>query len=342
MGYWYNETSEKSNIAVSTRVRLARNLKDIPFPSKMTAEDRKRVNEMVKNAVMSSKNPIVKNFKYISMEDIPENERLAMVERHIISREFASKFAGRSIIISEDETVTIMIGEEDHIRIQVLSSGLSPETAYKKACIIDDILCSNLQIAYDKDFGFLTECPTNIGTGLRASVMLHLPLLQMNGRIPFISESVNKLGFTVRGFYGEGTKPQGSLYQISNQITLGISEKDAIDNLKIIAKGLIEREEKLFSELNKIAIEDKCMRSLYTLMGARILTSKELTECLSYIMLGLNFGIINENGIKPVKLFIEGQPFMLMSKYGNMTPDERDIKRAEMIRNQLKLSVGKE
>ena len=176
------------------------------------------------------------------MNDVPEIERFAMVERHIISKRFASNCENRAIIISDDESICIMLGEEDHIRMQVLLGGFQLEVAYKIANDIDTILCGGLDIAFDDRIGFLTECPTNLGTGLRASVMLHLPLIEGNREIADISESISKIGLTVRGMYGEGTKALASLYQVSNQVTLGITEENAIDNLKIIVDQIIQKE----------------------------------------------------------------------------------------------------
>ena len=174
-----------------------------------------------------------------------------------------------------------------------------------------------------------------MGTGLRASVMLHLPVTESNGEISSIAETVGKIGFTVRGMYGEGTKASASMYQVSNQITLGISEKNAIDNLKIITAQLIDKERKARNGLNKIKLEDMCFRALGTLQNSRILSSKEMMDLLSRIKLGISMGIIKTDAL-PIKLFIEGQPNMLMKKYGQLEPEERDIYRAAFIRDALK------
>ena len=186
------------------------------------------------------------------MSAVPENERYSMLERHIASREFVLNSDNNAIILSEDETVSIMIGEEDHIRIQVILPGLQLEKAYEIADSIDSILCNKLDLAFDENLGFITECPTNLGTGLRASVMLHLPVSESTGEILTLTKSVNKIGFTVRGMYGEGSGAEGSLYQISNQITLGISEKNAIDNLKVISEQIINKERELQKNLNRV------------------------------------------------------------------------------------------
>ncbi|MBP3706606.1 MAG: protein arginine kinase [Clostridia bacterium] len=335
MNCWYTQSAKEDDIVISSRIRLARNLKNIPFPIKMDTNDFQKINETVKNAVKSSNTPYAKNLKFIYMKDVPQNERYAMVERHIISKEFASNCENKAIILSEDESISIMIGEEDHIRLQVLLPGLQIEKAYDIAESIDRLLCDTLDIAFDNRLGFLTECPTNLGTGLRASVMVHLPIIEGSGEIKILADSVNKIGFTVRGMYGEGSKPTASFYQISNQITLGISEKNAIDNLNIITKQIIEKERKNRESINRLKAEDICMRALGTLKYAKILDSSEMMKALSEIKLGLSIGVMDDERIMPIKLLVEGQPFMLMRKFGEMSPDERDVCRATMIREAL-------
>lgn len=335
MSSWYTTHAPEDDIAVSTRIRLARNLSGLPFPARMTPEQRKELNLKVKNAVLQSNTPFAKSLKYIDMADVPQTEIAAMVERHIISPEFAEENADRAIIISADESISIMIGEEDHVRIQVILGGLQLEKAYDTAEQLDSLLYNELHFAFDRSLGFLTECPTNLGTGLRASVMLHLPVTESNGEISSIAETVGKIGFTVRGMYGEGSKASASMYQVSNQITLGISEKNAIDNLKIITAQLIDKERKARNSLNKIKLEDMCFRALGTLQNCRILSSKEMMDLLSRIKLGISMGIIKTD-VLPIKLFIEGQPNMLMKKYGQLEPEERDIYRAAFMRDALK------
>lgn len=335
MSSWYTTHAPEDDIAVSTRIRLARNLSGLPFPAGMTPEQRRELNLKVKNAVLQSNTPFAKSLKYIDMADVPQTEIAAMVERHIISPEFAEENAERAIIISADESISIMIGEEDHVRIQVILGGLQLEKAYDTAEQLDSLLYNELHFAFDRNLGFLTECPTNLGTGLRASVMLHLPVTESNGEISSIAETVGKIGFTVRGMYGEGSKASASMYQVSNQITLGISEKNAIDNLKIITQQLIDKERKARNSLNKIKLEDMCFRALGTLQNCRILSSREMMDLLSRIKLGISMGIIKTD-VLPIKLFIEGQPNMLMKKYGQLEPEERDIYRAAFMRDALK------
>jgi protein arginine kinase len=323
------------DVAISSRIRLARNLKGIPFPSKMSKEQKKELNLKVKDAIKKSNSSFSKTLKYIEMCDIPETQRFAMVERHIISPEFASNGIDGAIILSEDESISIMVGEEDHVRIQVILGGLQLEKAYETAEKIDALLYEKLHFAFDSRLGFLTECPTNLGTGLRASVMLHLPAMENNGEIDSISRLVGKLGFTVRGMYGEGSKSSASLYQISNQITLGISEKNALDNLKIITTQVIDKENNQRNSFDKLKIEDLSYRALGILQNSRILSSEESMNLLSRVKLGKSMGILNLEE-SPIKMLIETQPFMLMQKYGVMEADERDVYRANMIRKTLK------
>ncbi len=337
MGYWYTENAGSENIAVSTRIRLARNIKGLPFPFKMSEEQKEELINTVKPILSKEGAEELNSYNFILMDDVPENERYAMVERHIISREFVKNPNGKAIIISPDESVCIMLGEEDHIRIQVIKSGFCPDECLETANKIDNVILKNLPIAYDEKLGFLTECPTNLGTGLRASVMLHLPIMKSGGEISAIGQSVNKIGFTVRGMYGEGSKSISSFYQISNQITLGISEADAISSLKAITNQLIEREKLLRKGLNTIRIGDKAYRALYTLKGAKILDSREMSTLISDIMLGINLEIIDKNVINPIKLLIECSPYMLVSKHGEKSAFDRDVLRAEIANGAVTL-----
>lgn len=334
MSSWYKNTANADDIAVSSRIRLARNLKGIPFPSKMTSEQRTELNLKVKNALLESNTPFAKSLKYIDMRDVPEVQKYAMVERHIISPEFANLNGETAIILSDDESISIMIGEEDHLRIQVILAGLQLNEAYDIAERIDSLLCGALQFAFDSRLGFLTECPTNLGTGLRASVMLHLPALENNGEIETLGNSIGKIGFTVRGMYGEGSKSSASLYQVSNQVTLGLSEKNALENLGIITTQLMEKERESRNMLNKIEMEDICCRALGTLQNARILSSEEMMNLVSRVKLGKSMGILNTE-VSPIKVLVEAGPFMLMQKYGIMDPQDRDIYRANMVREEF-------
>lgn len=334
MSVWYKQ-ADNNEIIISSRVRLARNLSGMPFPGRMTAEMFSELKQRVKKAVeeiSSDKLPL----KYFETDDIPENEINAMVERHIISPDFAVNCKNRALVLSPDESVSIMIGEEDHIRLQVLFAGNSLDEAYALADSLDTRLCEKLDFAYDERLGFLTECPTNIGTGLRASVMLHLPLCESRNEISTIAEAAGKIGLTVRGIYGEGSKSKASMYQLSNQITLGLSEANAIENLKIIAGQIVEREKQSRGAVDRLELEDMVCRALGTLKFARLLNTEELFQLISMIKLGVDEGIIENSIIRPMTMMIEAQPHMLMQRKSIASPRERDEIRAQMIRDILK------
>ena len=336
MSSWWNK---ENGIVVSSRVRLARNLSGIPFPSRMSNEQFEELKQKAKSAVYDSNTPFAKTLNFIDMATVPQNEINAMVERHIISPEFAKRGGSSAIILSADESISIMIGEEDHIRIQVILDGLKLEEAYDIAEQIDFLLDSRLHFAFDENLGFLTECPTNLGTGLRASLMLHLPACESSGEIASLSETVNKIGFTVRGMYGEGSKSGASLYQISNQVTLGLSEKEIIDKVKNIVNQIAEHEKdarKKLLENNRVYLEDKLYRAYGTLKYARSVTSKEAKALISDVMMGKNMGIINDVDENLLELLIMTEPAGIEDiEKKQLSPEQRDIKRAQIIRDRM-------
>ena len=249
---WYEKAGSCSDVVCSTRVRLARNLKQYPFPSRATVKQREAVEQKVKDALLSGNSILSKEFRFLPLESASEEEAVSLVERHIVSPEFISDRRGKAVLISEDESISIMINEEDHLRIQVLREGMSLKEAAETADRIDTLLSESLDFAYDPEFGYLTQCPTNLGTGMRASVMLHLPALTENGVMPRIASNLSKLGLTLRGTYGEGSQIVGGLYQLSNQITLGLSENEAIENLRSITVQLMEEERKARSQISHL------------------------------------------------------------------------------------------
>lgn len=333
MSYWYMNNTD--GIVVSSRIRLARNISDLPFPRRMTYAMLRELCGRVKSAVEEISAPLGLKLRFIEMDNVPEAEVIAMVERHVISRDFAENRKGRAIAISDDESVCIMVGEEDHIRIQVLGGGESLDSVYELADRIDTALGDKLHFAYDSDLGYLTECPTNIGTGLRASVMLHLPLCTDTKEISSIADAVGKIGFTVRGMYGEGSNSKASLYQISNQITLGISEKSAVDNLKAITGQIAEREQNARQSVNRTRLEDVVYRAFGNLKYSRIMSSEEAMQQISKIKLGKDMGILSIDEVNPIELLINIGAGMLQTKHGKLEASERDELRAEIIRNKL-------
>ena len=332
---WYEKAGNCGDVVCSTRVRLARNLRQFPFPARATVKQREAVEQQVKDALLSGNSILSKEFRFLPLESASEEEAVSLVERHIVSPEFISDRRGKAVLISEDESVSIMINEEDHLRIQVLREGLSLKEAAETADRIDTLLSETLTFAYDPEFGYLTQCPTNLGTGMRASVMLHLPALTENGAMPRISSNLSKLGLTIRGTYGEGSKIVGALYQLSNQITLGLSENEAIENLRSITVQLMEEERKARAQMSEnIAWQDKIDRAAGILKTARVLSSSEFMELLSYIRFGLSTGVLQGVTAEELNaLMVNVQPATLMAKAGKqLDQNERDVLRARMAR----------
>ena len=332
---WYEKAGNCGDVVCSTRVRLARNLRQFPFPARATVKQREAVEQQVKDALLSGNSILSKEFRFLPLESASEEEAVSLVERHIVSPEFISDRRGKAVLISEDESISIMINEEDHLRIQVLREGLSLKEAAETADRIDTLLSETLTFAYDPELGYLTQCPTNLGTGMRASVMLHLPALTENGAMPRISSNLSKLGLTIRGTYGEGSKIVGALYQLSNQITLGLSENEAIENLRSITVQLMEEERKARAQMSEnIAWQDKIDRAAGILKTARVLSSSEFMELLSYVRFGLSTGVLQGVTTEELNaLMVNVQPATLMAKAGKqLDQNERDVLRARMAR----------
>ena len=322
-------------MVVSTRVRLARNLKQYPFPARASASQREAVERQVKDALLSGNSILSKEFRFVPLENTTEEEAVSLVERHIVSPEFIADRRGKAVLISADESISIMVNEEDHLRIQVLREGFSLKEAAETADRIDTLLSENLDFAFDPELGYLTQCPTNLGTGLRASVMLHLPGLTESGAMPRIASNLSKLGLTIRGTYGEGSKSIGALYQLSNQITLGLSENEAIENLRSITVQLMEEERKARAQISEeIAWQDKIDRAAGVLKSARVLSSSEFMELLSYIRLGLSTGVLQGVTTQELNaLMVNAQPATLMARAGKQLDEtQRDVLRADMAR----------
>ena len=332
---WYEKAGSCGDVVVSTRVRLARNLKQYPFPARASASQREAVERQVKDALLSGNSILSKEFRFIPLEYTTQEEAVSLVERHIVSPEFIADRRGKAVLISADESISIMVNEEDHLRIQVLREGFSLKEAAETADRIDTLLSENLDFAFDPELGYLTQCPTNLGTGLRASVMLHLPGLTESGAMPRIASNLSKLGLTIRGTYGEGSKSIGALYQLSNQITLGLSENEAIENLRSITVQLMEEERKARAQMSEeIAWQDKIDRAAGVLKSARVLSSSEFMELLSYIRLGLSTGVLQGVTTQELNaLMVNAQPATLMARAGKQLDEtQRDVLRADMAR----------
>ncbi len=329
---WYRKTGEQGDVVISTRIRLARNLQRVPFPDKMTAEQKREVIDAVKAAAEGC------GLRYLSMENMQRRDALSMAERHLISPEFAACAPGSGLLLSDDEGVSIMINEEDHLRLQVLRAGLNLDGAHTQADALDSRLDVHLQFAFDKRLGYLTQCPTNLGTGMRASLMLHLPALEERSAIQQLANTVSKLGLTIRGIYGEGSKPEGAMYQLSNQVTLGISELTAIQNLKGIANQIIREERTAREQLCRNPhFEDRVWRSLGLLRTARLLTHKEFMMLISNLRVGVAMGMVEGVSLDTIsELINDVQPATMMSSAGkDLEPEQRDALRAQLVREKL-------
>ncbi len=327
-----------SNVVISTRVRLARNLKDYPFPCKLSAQGREEVIEKVRDAVQNGNSVLAKDFSFIKMSALDPRQSVSLVEKRLVSPEFISDTAGRALLLSSDESLSVMINEEDHIRLQVITKGLTLDEAFDTADKLDTLLDERLEFAFDEKLGYLTQCPTNLGTGMRASVMLHLPALEKSRAVSRIAGNLSKLGLTIRGAHGEGTEPKGALYQLSNQVTLGISEQAAIENLKNITSQLVAQEEQARERLcRSVEVQDAVARSLGILRYAKVMTHDEALKLLSNVRLGVVSGQITDVDTAVIdRLMTEVEPATLSVRANkNLTPQERDLERARLIQQEL-------
>lgn len=332
---WYNEIGNEFDTVLSSRIRFARNLSSYPFGTKLTNEKAREIISLVNEAMDN------KGLKTVYFEDISHTEAESYVEKHFISREFASKRAPHALLINENSGTAIMICEEDHIRLQSILPGLALEEAFRIACEYDNLLDSSLDIAYDKDLGYLTHCPTNLGTGMRASVMMFLPALTMANRIGALASELSKIGLTMRGMYGEGSESRGYLYQISNQITLGITEEDTLKKLSDVISQINEQERKLRGSIkgeNLERLRDKILRSEGILKYAHMLSSAEFTEHFSMVRLGISLGIVTDISYAVLgDLLISTLPAVLTltSDDKPKNDSERDRARAKLVKSTL-------
>jgi len=340
MAGWYIERGPESDVVISSRVRFARNFQGYPFPAKMNLEQSAKVVTEVKNSMLSEEISLANEITFVDINNLSNTDKQALVEKHLISQELAAMKTQRGALISADEKISIMVNEEDHLRIQCLFSGMQLESAWRLCNTIDNILEKKIDFAFNNEYGYLTCCPTNIGTGMRASVMLHLPALVMTGYIRQILEACGKLGMAIRGLYGENSEASGNMFQISNQVTLGQSEEDIVSNLNNVSGQIIEQERMLRGELykqNAYRFEDKVMRSLGIFGNARIISSEESMKLISDVRVGIDMGIIKDIEIETLnELMLYIQPASLQKYAGRqLSPDERDIIRAEVVRKNL-------
>ena len=333
---WYLESGKDSDVVISTRIRYARNLQEYRFNMKRKGEI-ERLLERIKNEVPE----IGYGLNYIRLKDMDNVTRISLVEKNLISPEFALKKQEiGAILLNEEENICIMINEEDHLRLQIFNCGLDLDGAYNLAKEIDQKLENIFIIAKNKKYGYLTSCPTNVGTGIRASVMVHLPGLTKTGNIRKILESINSFGMNIRGVYGENSEISGDMYQISNKKTLGLTEKEIVKNLKAITEKIIEQERvaRKYLGKNTIDLEDKVYRSFGILNNCRKISSEETRKLLSDVKLGTDLGIIKElTDAKIAKLYLYTKPANLEKCLGEeLDSYDRDVKRAEVIKNIIK------
>jgi protein arginine kinase len=343
---WMSEEGPDSDIVLSSRIRLARNLEEYKFPTLFSQEEAKAIIVKMEEILPQIDKKRFGHMELLKIDELQSLQKKVLVEKHLISPQLAEESPYGACLLTENEEVSIMINEEDHIRIQCLFPGFQLSEALDAANRIDDCLESQIQYAFDEKHGFLTSCPTNVGTGLRASVMMHLPGLILTQQINRIIPAINQLGLVVRGIYGEGSEALGNLFQISNQITLGKSEYDIVEDLKSVVNQLISQERTAREALRKtsnIQLEDRVFRSYGVLSNSRVIETKEAAKCLSDVRLGIDLGYI-QNMSKNIfnELMILTQPgFLQQYAGGPLRPQERDFRRAALIRERFTLEQEK-
>jgi len=337
---WLKDSGPNSNIVISSRIRLARNLEKIPFPHWANKTQSEQSLDLVVKA--AGKVPFLKGSTVFNLSELDNIDKQFLVERHLMSYEHTQKPDHKAVITDNEEIISIMVNEEDHLRMQVMQSGFNLFEAWGIINKIDDCLAKELNYAFLPDWGYLTACPTNTGTGMRGSVMLHLPALVMTRAIDRVLAAIAKLSFTTRGLYGEGTQAMGNFFQISNQVSLGLSEDDIVANINGLIRQVIDQEnqarETMLSK-NKALLEDRVNRSLGILKSAHIISSQETIELLSMIRLGYDLGMIKDiQRIRINELFIITQPAHLQKlENKRLSSQERDVKRAEIVRSRLNI-----
>lgn len=333
---WYYQSGKESDVVMSTRIKISRNIAGIPFLAKLNNIQARSVLNKLEQATT----PANYNLKMFNLKNIDDLTRKSLVEKHIITQKYInSDLENKAILINDDENICIMLNEKEHLEIQVLSSGLELESSLNLAMELEDKLDSELKFSYNEKYGYLTSSPTNVGTGLRASAILHLPGLVKTQNISKMLEAVNNLGMNIRSVYVGENRAKSNMYQISNKQTLGISEKDIIKNLKAIVDKIIEQERlarKILTK-NEIELEDKLYRSYGIMVNARKISDDEMIKLISDVRLGVDMGIINEiSDLKVNKLEILSKPANLQKYFGeNLDIFDRDIKRAELVKKIL-------
>lgn len=337
-GEWLRGVGPEADVVISSRVRLARNLADFPFISRTTPQDRAQIEKMLRERIIDIGGE--KELLYLDLSQLEKIDRQFLVERHLISREHAESQGARSVAIDGEERFSLMINEEDHLRIQVMHSGLNLQAAWEQINALDDAIEEKVTYAYHERWGYLTACPTNVGTGMRVSVMLHLPALVITRQIEKVFRSLQKINLAVRGLYGEGSQAMGDFYQISNQVTLGRTEEEIVRQVSDIVPVIVDYERQAREFLVKEShqsLHDRVSRAFGILRTAQTISSEETMHLLSSVRMGVNLGLIRDLSISAVNdLFIRTQPAHLQKLAGSeLDTTERDIERARYIRRYL-------
>ena len=336
---WFNGSSPGTDIVISSRVRLARNLAGFKFLASLTPQRQKEILTRLKEAILSL--DIGEDIFFVDIEDAPGLERDVLVERHLISRRHAQGKGPRGAVIAGGESFTAMINEEDHLRIQVFSTGLALEKCWERINKIDDMIEAKVEYAFSPKYGYFTACPTNLGTGIRVSVMLHLPALKITGQIEKFFNAAKDTNLAVRGLFGEGTEATGDFFQLSNQVTLGVSETEIVEQFaksivpKIVEYENLARAQLLDNQAN--VLDDRIHRALGVLRTARLISSQEALFLLSHVRMGVNLGMVENITINTInELFMLTQPAHLQINSGEkLNAERRDVMRAQIIRTRL-------
>jgi len=342
---WINEKGPLRDVVLSSRIRLARNIASLPFPSIMDDAAGRQALEQVRRSVEEGGRAFGASFSFLAMKDLAALDRQLLVEKHLASPDLMKRAGISALMLDKDERIGIMINEEDHIRLQCIMPGFQLDKAWELLNGVDDALEERIEYAFDEQLGYLTSCPTNAGTGLRASTMVHLPALSMTKQMNAILQAISKIGLTARGLYGEGSEALGSIYQISNQVTLGPSEDEIIHNLSVAVQQIISKERqarKALLKINGIEFEDGIWRAFGILTHARRLDIKEFMAYISQLRLGISLGMIP--GIPPEQLdslLVAAQPAGIIKQNGKeLSQGELDILRADYVRSVLGGSPG--
>lgn len=335
-GEWLRGQGPDSDIVISSRIRLARNIAQFPFVNRLDGAARSEVERLIRDKLSKSG----REFLYASVEDLETLDRQFLVERQLISRELAESDGARGVAITNEENISLMINEEDHLRMQVLRSGFSLDGCWSDINELDDMLESQLRYAFSEKLGYLTACPTNVGTGIRVSVMLHLPGLRITKEIQKVFQALQKINLAVRGLYGEGSQAMGDFYQISNQVTLGKSEEETLETLREVVPNIISYERRvrgLLIKENRGDLHDQISRAYGILQNARTISSEETMHLLSSVRMGVNLDLIDNLPISTVnELFIHTQPAHLQKLRDQaLESSERNAARATYLRERL-------